>query len=99
MSPKRRHHLRTLLHRNQGGLCCYCRCVLMMPNGMIWTGKRRHTPRAATFEHLRKRQDGGTNHRDNLALACKRCNSSRGSRSWVEFATLMATPHKERAGA
>ena len=87
MSPKRRHALRTALHHHQDGRCCYCKTKLLMPRGLIWQGKKQYHARAATFEHLRKRQDGGTNHPDNLALACRLCNSSRGDVSWVEFAT------------
>ncbi|WKL25589.1 HNH endonuclease [Sinorhizobium meliloti] len=38
--------------------------------------------RVASVEHLHRRADGGTSHWSNLAMACKRCNNSRGERDW-----------------
>ncbi|GCA51766.1 HNH endonuclease [Sinorhizobium meliloti] len=34
----------------------------------------------ASVEHLHRRADGGTSHWSNLAMACTRCNNSRGER-------------------
>lgn len=89
MSPKRRHTLRWGIHRHQGGKCCYCGVKLIMPpkKAMRFTNGMQFNKRAATLEHLRRKADGGTNHPDNLALACRLCNSRRGDMSWVEFKT------------
>ncbi|HWV09800.1 MAG TPA: HNH endonuclease signature motif containing protein [Pseudomonas sp.] len=71
----------------QGGLCIYCR----QPMG-----------RKATAEHLRARQEGGTDCRDNIAAACKRCNHRRhadprcASLSPVDYATFVQL--ERRAG-
>ena len=80
-------NIRNLLHTRQGGKCCYCGVSLVMPRGVRWARNEANHRHAATLEHLRRKADGGTNHRDNLALACRRCNGQRGDRSWVEFKT------------
>lgn len=38
-----------------------------------------------TIEHVFACSRGGTSHLYNLALACKRCNNKRGSKSPVDF--------------
>ncbi|WP_245441424.1 HNH endonuclease [Rhizobium phaseoli] len=45
----------------------------------------RQPPNAETLEHLRRRSDGGRNNRDNIALACKRCNEERGGMDWLLY--------------
>lgn len=83
MNAKRRAIVRRRLFDAQGGRCCYCGIRLRLKGG-------DRSLSYATVEHLRRRSDGGTSHDDNLALACNRCNSSRGDTSWVEFKTMMA---------
>jgi hypothetical protein len=34
---------------------------------------------AMTFEHLKPKSRGGTNHKSNLSLSCKPCNNERPS--------------------
>jgi len=64
----------------QCGRCIYCR----QPMG-------RH----ATAEHLKARQDGGTDRRDNIAAACRTCNHRRhadrecAALSYLDYATLV----------
>ena len=48
---------------------------------------RRRPDNAETIEHLRRRSDGGRNNRDNIALACKRCNQERGAMDWLTYTT------------
>jgi 5-methylcytosine-specific restriction endonuclease McrA len=81
LTKAQRVAMRTNLFELQGRKCCYC--------GRFVYLDFHHGPQTATLEHLRRLKDGGDDHRDNLALACIRCNSMRGERSWVEFATLM----------
>lgn len=53
--------------------CCYCGVTLAYPDyraGFKCDG-------FATVEHIRRRADGGSNERDNLAAACAWCNNSR----------------------
>ncbi|RXT15737.1 hypothetical protein B5P46_32685 [Rhizobium leguminosarum] len=40
---------------------------------------------AETLEHLRRHSDGGRNNRDNIALACKRCNEERCGMDWLLY--------------
>lgn len=80
MSKAARIAIRKLLWELQGRRCCYCRRFVYLDFA--------HGSQTATLEHLRRKIDGGTDRRDNLAVACKHCNSSRGDRSWVEFATF-----------
>jgi len=43
-----------------------------------------------TLDHLRCYDSGGSNAATNLVTCCRRCNSSRGTRSWKEFAGSVA---------
>lgn len=79
---KRDHRVRAELFQRQGGKCCYCRKIMM---GEFRGGN----PRRPTIEHLRRRIDGGTSRKDNLALACFQCNHDRGDRDWLTYATIM----------
>lgn len=83
MSKKHRK-VRKVLFRKQRGLCCYCRVPMTLPPRPD-VGKTERT--MATLEHLRRKADGGTDHRDNLALACHRCNSGRHGVDWFTYAS------------
>lgn len=56
--------------------CLYCGADL-----------RHAAPADVTLDHLLPRSAGGTNAADNLVTACRSCNSSRGARPWVDYAT------------
>lgn len=65
--PRKSKHSKRLRHRlfSKGiNQCFYCDTKL--------------TSKTATLEHLNRLVDGGTNHPDNLTLACRGCNSCRG---------------------
>lgn len=81
LSKAERRNMRQLLWERQDRRCCYCQRHVYLDF--------EHGNQTATLEHLKRRADGGTDHRDNYAVACARCNSQRGEMSWVEFATLM----------
>lgn len=60
--------------------------MLLLPEGdgaIVRAYRERHN--FATIEHLRRRADGGKDHQDNLALACRQCNEGRGSVDWLTF--------------
>lgn len=38
------------------------------------------------LDHLLPRSEGGDNKSENLVLACKSCNCSRGAKNWMDFA-------------
>lgn len=85
--PKDKARLKSMLHERQGGQCCYCgRITELHPSP--WALGERTPPQFATLEHLRRKSEGGTDHPDNLAIACFDCNVGRGSYSWVEWKTL-----------
>lgn len=85
--------LRTRLYIAQAGVCCYCEKPMLLTDDM--TVKRfaklyglttvTARQRIASLEHLVRSADGGTNARNNLALACVFCNSKRQDKSWVLF--------------
>jgi 5-methylcytosine-specific restriction endonuclease McrA len=74
---------RRKLRARQQGRCCYCGVK------MVLSGKPQalQPDNAETLEHLERRADGGKNSRDNIALACKRCNSERGAMDWLTYKT------------
>lgn len=43
-----------------------------------------------TLDHLKPHSQGGTNKETNLVTCCLKCNSSRGNRAVVDFATATA---------
>jgi 5-methylcytosine-specific restriction endonuclease McrA len=86
--PRAKARLKEFLHKRQGGECCYCgRMTRLYPEP--WGLGAPAPADFATLEHLRRKVDGGTNHPDNVAIACFECNSNRGAMSWVEFKTFV----------
>lgn len=67
---------RTALRARDGDLCFHCRVP------MTFNPPRRgqYVPTYATFDHLLPISRGGLHTWDNVALACARCNLSRGSK-------------------
>lgn len=80
--PPRRPQLRAILRMKQGNRCCYCGVVMVISQKTV-----NRPPNAETLEHLRRLADGGTNSRDNIALACFRCNTERGGLDWLSYTT------------
>ena len=97
MSKWRKQRVRERLFDAQKGKCCYCERPIYLTRHHshdtfpIRTKKGGlHWEYRGTFEHLKRRTDGGTDRLDNLALACNWCNSRRGDKTWLEFKTEMA---------
>lgn len=87
--------IRSRLYDLQSGKCCYCgeQMYRTRSNKRKTCRKRGISLKAfdrrlATLEHLQRRAEGGTNHPDNLAVACQECNTTRGTRTWLEFKTI-----------
>ena len=55
-----------------GSICCWCRCETLL-------NVAESHPRRATIEHILPKSKGGTNHVDNLRVACRACNHARGN--------------------
>lgn len=66
---------RLAIYLRDGFTCLYC-----------GTDLRNSTPQDVTLDHLITKSEGGSNSESNLVTACKKCNSSRGAKSLVEFA-------------
>lgn len=81
MTRKRKQAVRKLLWPKQRGKCCYCKHPMVRNHQS--TSRRR-----VTIEHLQRKCEGGTNHLDNLALACHTCNVRRGAHDWLTYASI-----------
>jgi hypothetical protein len=66
------HHQRMEIFEACGWRCCYCG-VRLCPAHQPIPGEQ-----IATVEHIRRRADGGSNERENLAASCPWCNHRRG---------------------
>ena len=51
-------------------ICCYCHVGFLILN--------------LTIEHIIPLSEGGSNHLDNIDLACKDCNSKKGRESFLK---------------
>lgn len=74
--------VRVHIRRLQKGLCCYCERPMLVGK---WVGGGTIPPEAETVEHLKRKAEGGTNDKDNIALSCKECNSGRGLMDWLTY--------------
>ena len=79
--------LRTRLSEAQNHRCCWCGCRFSdVP----------HHKRAPSLEHIRPTSLHGTDDPDNLAVACRRCNTKRGTAPIDDFlAHVLATGMNE----
>jgi 5-methylcytosine-specific restriction endonuclease McrA len=76
---------RLAIYIRDGFACAYCGSDL-----------RDRDPREMGLDHLDCSSHGGSNHETNLVLACRSCNSSRGTRPWRTYATGGAVERIER---
>lgn len=72
--------LRKEIYAEQNGLCVYCQKPTLLPEDAPTPGSR-----VATLEHRTPLARGGTNERDNLAVACNPCNHAKGDLTEAEF--------------
>lgn len=78
--PTRGEKRRAFLRERDGDRCYYCARTMKFKPTYVKTGKVRfrvYRPYEATIEHLIDRQHGGSSELQNLALACRSCNSGR----------------------
>lgn len=73
----------TLLRRDDGAFCAYC--------GLSGTGLLDPDENVWQIDHLIPRSKGGSDHYDNLVLACEFCNRSKRTLSAAQFVALMET--------
>lgn len=70
---------RLALYLRDGFRCGYC-----------GTDLRHAAPADVTLDHLIPRSAGGGNESENLVTCCRKDNSGRGDRPWMDYATPMA---------
>ena len=68
------------------------RLAIYLRDGMAcaWCGQSVEDGIMLTLDHCKPRSKGGTNDVDNLVTSCNHCNSSRGNRSMMKFATVVS---------
>lgn len=77
----RAHLLRELQYRvvaRDGVRCYYCNVVTIVRNSPLWKTARNPYPMERTVDHILPRCRGGLDALENLRLACRSCNSSKG---------------------
>lgn len=70
-------HKRLAIYLRDGLACAYCGATI--EDGVI-----------LTLDHIKCHSKGGSNHQNNLITSCRRCNSSRGTRSLTTFVKSVA---------
>lgn len=68
-----------------GGVCYYCGRKLENENVLDWGGKVVAVQHYWNVDHMLPVSKGGTNDIENLAPACKGCNSFKGNMTVEEF--------------
>ncbi len=74
----RRRRRRERLCEAQNWRCCYCAVTVSLEVAF-------NDPARATVEHVQARCHGGRRTWENTAIACRRCNTTRGHRPPREF--------------
>lgn len=70
--------------KKQRGKCCYCaRPVVVRP-----ANKGPQPDDLATIDHLKPKSHGGERVIGNIAVACRACNSERGTMPWNIFKSM-----------
>ena len=73
---------RFALYHRDGFECAYCGSQV--------------TINQAELDHVRPRQNGGSNKHQNLVTSCPSCNRAKGTKSLSEFAAIVAAARAER---
>lgn len=55
---------------------CYCCHIKLIRDKTVFQKSKKTPENWATIEHLVDRARGGTDHPENLTLACQKCNTS-----------------------
>src|SRR5690349_9002936 len=97
MQHAQRTKLLRLIGQRDGWTCHYCAKPLYQPGAddNLWyemlVGERwvRIGPESATIDHLIPQVRGGTDHTENLRLACPLCNAAKRDRPYESFANKL----------
>jgi 5-methylcytosine-specific restriction endonuclease McrA len=71
--PTRKKH-KPIQYQLQKGKCCYCEKLFDISH--------------MTWEHIKRKQEGGLLTKDNRALACHKCNHHRGNIPWIFWKSI-----------
>lgn len=74
-----RQYKRVRLCEAQNWRCCYCGCEVTVEGG------QPGNPAFATFEHVQRRCEGGSDDPENLTIACVPCNNFRHTAPAEEY--------------
>jgi 5-methylcytosine-specific restriction endonuclease McrA len=80
LSPRDRAKLKHRMMIEQGRKCAYCDTRM--------SDEPRDHLHFATFDHIVSLSEGGPDTLDNLTLACKPCNTAKGSKTADELRSL-----------
>lgn len=74
----------------QNGRCFYCKDPTWLPEELLHNAKQRLEYdyqklllKQATYEHLKRVQDGGKIRNKNGVMSCYECNSKRAKQGWL----------------
>ena len=81
--------LKRKLSEQQNHRCCYCGRQTRMDVPISH-------PLLATFEHVQRRADNGSDDESNLVIACRECNGLRGTTSAYDYLGYLYLPAKVR---
>jgi hypothetical protein len=93
------------LSEQQNHHCCYCAKLTWFSDGTVSKNREFQPDRLpgmtkqqlATADHIVPTAKGGSEHIDNIVMACTWCNQMRGDMPALEFWAIMQDPKKLRA--
>lgn len=72
------------VYAKTGGRCWYCGIRLVLTENPT-------IPGAACLDHATPKEQGGSNHPDNLLPSCRRCNSRKSRKTIEEYRSYLQT--------
>lgn len=83
-SEKRNRIVRKLIDRD-GVHCHYCGVQL------VWSDGLSYQENGLSIDHITPQTEGGETELDNLVLACRKCNTRKGTKHYQEFRLALET--------
>lgn len=86
-----RRSRRLAIYERDRWRCVWCTRDVDLPRRR-GDGAVTHMDHVATLDHVRPRDEGGSNKSENLVTACAKCNAARRHLSAYDFARLLVGP-------